>query len=58
MTKEFCDICGKEIHPCLVERYKLKKQCSGDWEQLTVHWVCWDNLCKEIAKMDVERNPK
>lgn len=55
MTKEFCDICGKEI--CSYEfstRYKIKKEWNSwheyGWERLHVHNDCWLNMCKYIRE--------
>lgn len=55
MTKEFCDICGKEITNLdTVSVFKLKKlEYSWQefwWARLTVHNECWVDLCKLIKQ--------
>lgn len=55
MTKEFCDICGKEItNRSEASEFKLKKRVyswhESWWERLNVHTDCWEYLCKEIGK--------
>ena len=55
MTKEFCDICGKEITNLdTASEFKLKKlKCSWHdpwWARLNVHNECWADLCKLIKQ--------
>ena len=54
MTKEFCDICGKEITDwSKASEFKLKKRVYSWherwWEKLIVHTECWMNLCDKIG---------
>ena len=54
MTKEFCDICGKEItNWSKASEFKLKKRVYSWherwWEKLTVHTECWIKLCDKIG---------
>ena len=55
MTKEFCDICGKEIvNPDTASEFKLKKLehrwHERWWTSLAVHNECWVDLCKLIKQ--------
>ena len=55
MTKEFCDICGKEITDLdTASEFKLKKLEHSWyeywWTSLTVHNECWVDLCKLIKQ--------
>ena len=55
MTKEFCDICGKEItNWSEVSKFKIKKRVyswhESWWERMTVHTKCWTDLCEKIGK--------
>lgn len=55
MTKEFCDICGKEITNLdAASEFKLKKlEHSWHehwWTRLNVHNECWVDLCKLIKQ--------
>ena len=55
MTKEFCDICGKEIMAQSdASEFKLKKRVyswhESWWERMTVHTTCWIDLCERIGK--------
>lgn len=55
MIKTYCDICGKEIASLdKARQYKIKKLEIGlpysQWERLTVHKDCWQNLVKLIAE--------
>ncbi len=57
MTKEFCDICGKEISDWTdASDFKLKKRIYSwreslwRWERMTVHKKCWMDLCEKIRK--------
>lgn len=52
MTKQFCDICGRELQGHEGDRYKIKKYhwCENRWKRLSVHAECWKDLCMEIAK--------
>lgn len=57
MTKEYCDICGREIKHCdHRSRYKVKRlnKHSGRYEKLTVHYTCWKELCREISERRAE----
>ena len=70
MTKEYCDICGKEIN--LKDNdswYKMKKLTfswhESWWEKLHVHNECWKDICTFFAKLheqdgeqDVQHDPK
>ena len=45
MTKEFCDICGKEITDwSKASEFKLKKRVYS------FHESCWEKLCEQIGK--------
>lgn len=60
MTKDFCDICGKEITDwSKASEFKLKKRVYSWherwWEKLTVHTECWIKLCDSI-KHGQEKN--
>lgn len=55
MTKEFCDICGKEITDYShASEFKIKKRVhswhESWWQRLTVHTSCWIDLCEKIKK--------
>ena len=55
MTKEFCDICGKEITNLdTASEFKLKKlEYSWHehwWTRLNAHNECWADLCKLIKQ--------
>ena len=55
MTKEFCDICGKEIiNLDTASEFKLKKlEHSWHeywWTRLNVHNERWTDLCKLIKQ--------
>ena len=59
MTKEFCDICGKEITDYSKASYfKIKKRVfswqEAWWERMTVHTECWEELCKQIERKNNE----
>lgn len=64
MTKEFCDICGKEItnfsDDCVSE-FKLKKRVyswhESWWERMIVHTSCWVDLCDILKKKAEEHDP-
>ena len=54
MTKEFCDICGREItNYSEVSDFKIKKMVyswhESWWARLRVHTRCWEELCEQIA---------
>ena len=54
MTKEFCDICGREItNYSEVSDFKIKKRVyswhEAWWSRLRVHTRCWEDLCEQIA---------
>lgn len=53
MTKEFCDICGREItNYSEVSDFKLKKRVyswhESWWGRMRVHTRCWEDLCEQI----------
>ena len=54
MTKEFCDICGREItNYSEVSDFKIKKRVyswhESWWSRMRVHTRCWEDLCEQIA---------
>ena len=61
MTKEFCDICGKEItNWSEVSKFKIKKReysfHESWWERMTVHTKCWADLCEKIEECTSIKN--
>ena len=54
MTKEFCDICGREItNYSEVSDFKIKKRVyswhESWWARMRVHTRCWEELCEDLA---------
>ncbi len=58
MTKEFCDLCGKEIIDCTDKAvYKIKRKVTlfdgYCWEKMTAHKSCWKDMCDYLKSLRI-----